>query len=198
MVLCNDILTATMPNLRSLKVEESMEEDLLSRRTDIATGNHGVVSLERLQGQLLQRLDSLISQLLDLSRKHGLRRSSTVNAVCLDRNDNPTTDLQEQMGIQTDNTSLIGLSNICEDNIHHADQHSVSERVTSVLNDWDDVGSVCSHIDQITARAVGELDSKNRSSGPNNIRDVGNGCSRRSTEIENLCTGLDEDFVQTT
>lgn len=60
----------------------------------------------------------------------------------------------DRLTIETDNTGLIWLSNISEDAVDHADQHSVLERVTSVLNDGDDVCAMGGHVDQITTRTM--------------------------------------------
>lgn len=43
--------------------------------------------------------------------------------------------LQEQSGVDTDNSGLIGLGNIGEDDIDHRDEHPVSHRLAGILND---------------------------------------------------------------
>jgi hypothetical protein len=70
--------------------------------------------------------------------------------------------------------------------------------VASVFDDWDNVCAVSGHVDQITTRAMGELDSENGSSWSNNICNMRDGSSRSSTEVQNLCARLNEDFIQTT
>jgi hypothetical protein len=185
------------PHKKSAKLQKPMDI-YLGHGTDIATGNDAVISLERLKGQLLQRLDALLSHLLNFSGENLLRWRGTVNAVGFDRNDNTTANLEEQVGVQADDTGLIRLRNIGEDNIDHRDQHSVAERVASVFNDWDDVCTVGGHVDQISARSVGELDSEDSSSGANDISNVRDGSSRCSTEVEDFGSRLDEDFIQTT
>lgn len=80
--------------------------------------------------------------------------------------------MNDLITIQTDNTGLIGLRNVGEDAVDHADQHAVLERMARVLDDWDDVGAVGGHVDQITTRAVRKLDSKDGSLGADDIGDV--------------------------
>jgi hypothetical protein len=76
--------------------------------------------------------------------------------------------------VKTNDTGLIGLSNIGEDAVYHADQHTVLERVTGILNNGDDVCAVSGHVDQITTGTVGELDGENGSLGTNDISNVRN------------------------
>lgn len=150
------------------------------------------------QRQLLQRLDSLLPQLCYFSCENGFRCGGRIDTVGLDGDNDTSSDLEEQMCVQPDDTCLIGLRNICEDDIDHGDQHSVAERVTGIFDDWDNVCAVSGHVDQITTGSVGELDSKDSSGRTNDISDVGNGCSRSSTKVKDFGTWLDEDFIQTT
>ena len=59
---------------------------------------------------------------------------------------------------------MIRLSDISEDDIDHVEEHAVLERVTSILNDGDDVGSDLGEVDKITARTVRELDGVDEAS----------------------------------
>ena len=95
----------------------------LTRRSSplIHTNNHSMIPLKRLQRQLLLGLNPLIPQLHHLSREHCLRRSSRVDTIGLDRDNNPTSDFQELMRIQTDNARLIRLRDVGEDTVDHAD-----------------------------------------------------------------------------
>jgi len=141
--------------------------------TDVTSGDDTMISLEGFKGKLLQGLDPLLSHLLYFSGEHGFWGSGTVDTVGLDGDHNTSSDLQEQMGIQTDDTSLVRLGDICEDHIDHTDQHSVAERVTGILDDWDDVCAVGSHVDQISARSVRELNGENSTGWANDISNVG-------------------------
>ena len=102
------------------------------------------------------------------------------------------------MGVETDDTGLIGLGNIGEDAVDHADEHAVLEGVTGILDDGDDVCAVGSHVDQITARAVGELDGEDGSLGADDISNVGDGGTGGSTKVEDLGSGAHVDVVDTT
>jgi hypothetical protein len=150
------------------------------------------------QRQLLLRFYPLLSHLLDLTCKHDFRLGCAVDTVGLDRHNDTTTGLQEQVGVQADNSGLVRLSNIGEDDINHADQHSVSQGVSGVFNNGDDVGAVGSHADQITARSVREFNSVDSSSRTNDISDVTDGCTASSTKVEHLGTGTHVDIIQTT
>jgi hypothetical protein len=174
-----------------------------------------VVSLEGLKGQLLLGLNALLSQLLDFSGENGSRSGGGIDTVGLDGDNDTTTNLEEQMGVQADDTSLITvhglarhdtntervnvrLGNISKDAVDHADEHAVLQGVTGILNDGDDIGPVGSHVDKITARAVGEFDSEDGSLGANNIGNVGNGGAGSGTEIENLRSGLHVNGINAT
>lgn len=167
------------------------------QRSDVTSGNHGVITLEWLQSQLLKWLHALLSHLLNLTSENGLWCGGRIDTVGLDGDENTTSDLEEEMGVQANNTGLIWLGNIGEDNIDHGNEHSVAEWVAGILDDWNDVGAVSSHVDQITAGSVGELNSENGTGWADDISNVGNGGSGGSTEVENLCSWLDEDLVET-
>ena len=157
-----------------------------------------MVTLERLQGQLLLRLNLLLTHLLDLLGENNLGLGCAVNTVGLDGDDNTTLVLEEHVGVETDDTGLVGLGNIGKDDINHGDEHAVAERVTGILNDGDDVGTVSGHADQITTGTVRELDSVDVTGGTDNISDVRDGGTGGGTKVKNLGTGLDVDFVETT
>lgn len=166
--------------------------------TLVDTSDDTVVTLERLEGQLLLGLNLLLAHLLDLLSEHNLGLGCAVNTVGLDGDNDTTSILEEHVGVQSDNTGLIGLGNIGKDDIDHGDEHTVTERVTGILNNGDDVGTVSGHADQITARAVRELDGVDVTSGSDNISDVRNGGTGGSTDVKNLGAGLHVDIIKTT
>jgi hypothetical protein len=157
-----------------------------------------MVSLVRLQGQLFQRLDSLLSQLLNLSGKHGLGLDSGVDTVGLDGDDDSSLVLEEQVCVQGDNSGLIRLGNIGEDSIDHTDKHSVLLGVSSILNDGDDVRSLLGHAYQVSAGSVGELNGVDGTGGAHDIGNMGNGGSGSSTKVKDLGSGADEELIETT
>jgi hypothetical protein len=174
----------------------SNSPNLLSAGVD--TNNHGVISLERLKGELLLGLDALLPELLDLASEDSLRRGGGVDTAGLDGDHDTTTNLEELVGVETDDTGLIGLGNVGEDAVDHAHEHAVLERVTGVLNDGNNVGAVGGHVDKISAGTVGELDGEDGTSGTDDIGNVRDGSTRGSTEVEDLATGLDVNVVHTT
>ncbi len=61
--------------------------------------------------------------------------TSAVNAAGLDRDEKTTTLLQEQPRVDTDDSGLIGLGNIGEDDVNHREKHAVGHGLAGVLND---------------------------------------------------------------
>ena len=118
-----------------------------------------MITLVRLQSELLKRVELLLSQLLYFSGEHSLSRGSGINARSLDGNHTVTTVAEEVLGINTHNTGLIGLGHISKDRINHSHEHAVLERVTSIFDDRDDVRTGFGHVDQITTRTMGKLHS---------------------------------------
>ena len=157
-----------------------------------------MITLERLEGKLLLRLDAHVPQLSDLLSEDGLRCGGRVDTVGLDGDDNTTANLQEVAGVHTNDTGLVGLGNVGEDAVDHANKHAVLKGVTGILDDGDDVCAVGGHVDQITTGAVGELDGKDGSLGANDIGNVRDGGTRGSTEVEDLGARAHVDVVDTT
>lgn len=93
---------------------------------------------------------------------------------------------QEVVRVESDNSSLVGLRNIGEDDVDHADEHSVLVRVTGVLDDRNNVGSSLRDVEQISAGSVRELDGVDETFGSDDVRNVRNCSSGSSTKIENL------------
>lgn len=164
----------------------------------IDTNDHGVVTLEGLKSQLLLGLDAHLPQLGNFLGEDSLGCGSRVDTVGLDGDDDTTADLQEETSVETDDTGLIGLGNVGKDAVDHADEHTVLEGVTGILNDRDDVCAVGGHVDQITTGAVGELDSEDGSLRAYNIGNVGDGGTGGSTKVKNLGSRAHVDVVDTT
>lgn len=127
------------------------------------------------QGQLFLRLDSFLSQLLNLSGEDGFGLDSRVDTVGLDRDDNTTAVLQEQVGVKTDNSSLIRLGNICKHSVDHRDEHSIFLWVSGVFNDRNDVRALLCHRDEISAGSMGEFNGVHNTFGSDDVGDVTDG-----------------------
>jgi hypothetical protein len=65
-------------------------------RAIVNTNDHGVVTLERLESQLLLGLDAHLPQLRDFLCEDGLGGRSGVDTVGLDGDDDTTANLQEE------------------------------------------------------------------------------------------------------
>lgn len=148
--------------------------------------------------QLLLRFYSLLPHLLHFSGEHNLGLGRAVDTVGLDGDDDTTLLLQEQVGVQTHDTRLVGLRNVREDDINHANQHTVAERVSGILDDGDDVGAVSRHADQVTAGTVGEFNGVDSASRSDNIGNVTDGGTAGSTEVQDLGARAHVDVIQTT
>lgn len=59
-----------------------------------------------------------------------------------------TAVFQELMSVESNDTGLVGLGYIREDNVHHADQHSVFVGMSGVLDDGYDVHPLLSDVDK--------------------------------------------------
>jgi len=157
-----------------------------------------VITLEGLEGQLLLGLNLLLAHLLDLTSEHNVGSSRAVDTVGLDGDNGTTAILQEHVGIETNDTGLIGLGNIGENDVDHGHEHAVTERVTGILNNGDNVGAVSSHTNQVTARAVRELNGVDVTGRADNISDVRDRGTTSTSQVKHLGTGLHVNIVHTT
>lgn len=79
----------------------------------------------------------------------------------LDGNNEMSSVLQEILRVESDDTGLIRLSDISEDNVDHADQHSVFEWLSGVTDDWNNVESFLGHVDEVSSGSWREFNSIN-------------------------------------
>lgn len=77
----------------------------------------------------------------------------------LDRDDELTTILKEILAVMGDNSGLVPLSDISEDTIDHRNKHSVFEGLSGITNNRDNICSLLSHGNQVSAGSVGEFNS---------------------------------------
>jgi hypothetical protein len=80
-------------------------------------------------------LDALFPHNVDFRSKDLGGGRGRVDTVGFDRDDNGTAVLQKVVGVQGNDTCLIGLGDIGKDDIDHLDEHSVLLGVSSVLDD---------------------------------------------------------------
>jgi hypothetical protein len=78
-----------------------------------------------------------------------------------------SSDLEEIRGIKGHDTRLIGLGDVCEDDIDHAHEHAVLQGHTRVFDDWHNIRALLGHVDE--AGAVRELDRVHDARGANNV-----------------------------
>jgi hypothetical protein len=93
------------------------------------------------QPQLTFRLDTLLPHVVDFTSKDLSSRCGRINTVGFDGNDDSAAVLEEVVCVETDDTCLIGLSDIGKDYVDHLDEHAVFLGVTGVFDDgWGSVG----------------------------------------------------------
>ena len=102
------------------------------------------------------------------------------------------------MRLSTGEVGLLTLSNISKDGVYGADKHAVAQRVTGVLDDGNNVGTVSGHANQITTGAVRELDGIDTAGGTDDISNVRDGGTAGTTNVENLRARANVNLVQTT
>ena len=164
----------------------------------VDTNDDSVITMVRLKSELFLGLQLGLLEAIALGGVNDIRGSGGVNAIGLDGDDEVATVLQEHIGVQRDDTGLIGLGNIGENAIDHADEHAVAERLTSILDDRDDVGALLGHVGEVTAGTVRELDGVDDTLGANHVGNVGDGGTGGATEVQDTHTGLDGHVANTT
>ena len=132
-----------------------------------------MVSLIWLEGDSLDGSELLLLQALDLLGEHNLWWLGRINTGGLDGNDEMASVLDELSGVESKDTSLIWLGDISEDDINHWHEHPVLLRMSSVLDDWDDVGSLLGHVHEVSSGSLGELNSVDATSWSNKVGNVG-------------------------
>ena len=63
------------------------------------------------------------------------------------------------MHIFGNDSGLVRLGHISEDYVDHAHQKSIVMGLAGVVDDWDDVGPLLGHVDQVSPDSVRKLDS---------------------------------------
>ena len=91
--------------------------------------------------------------------------------------------------VESDDARLVGLRDVGEDGVHHADEHAVLLRVARLLDDGDDVGALLGHVDEVTAGAVRELNAVDDTLGADDVRAVGHG-GAGGAEVGSFVPGL--------
>lgn len=120
-----------------------------------------------------------------------------IDTVGLDGDHEMSSVLKEILGIDSNDSGLIWLGDIGENDINHTDQESVLKGSSGISNNGDNIGSLLGHIYKVSSGSVGELDSIDGSLWSNKIGDVGDSGSTGSSEVENLGTWLDIDLTDT-
>mmetsp|Transcript_2641 Transcript_2641/g.7894 ORF Transcript_2641/g.7894 Transcript_2641/m.7894 type:complete len:285 (+) Transcript_2641:273-1127(+) len=150
-----------------------------------------MVSMVRFQGELFLRLHLLFLQLVHLHRKDRLGCCRGVNTVRLDGNDHPTAVLEKETCIVRHNPCLIRLSNVGEDDVHHADEHPVPLWLSRILDDGHHIRASLRHVRQVAPRTMRELHGIDDTLGANHVRDVRHRCSGGTSQVQHLGSRFD-------
>ena len=94
-----------------------------------------MITLVGFQCNLFKRLELFIPQSRNLVLEYDFSGCRRVDTVCLDGDDNMATLLQETVRIVRNDTSLIWLRNVREDDIDGGNKHAVLVWETSVFHD---------------------------------------------------------------
>ena len=164
----------------------------------VLSNYHGVIALVGLQRKLLQRFEVLVLQFADFPAEDGLRRGGGIDTTGLDGDHAMPSVLEKVVRVEGHDAGLIGLGDVGEDAVDHADEHAVFEGMARVLDDGDDVGAGFGHVDEVAAGSVGELDGVDGTGGSDNVGHVRDGGAGRGTKIQYLGSGLDPDIIDTT
>lgn len=85
--------------------------------------------------------------------------------------------------VECDNTCLIRLSDIGENDIDHLNEHSVFLGVSSIFDDRDNVCTLLGHTNEISSGTVREFDGVDDSFGTDDIGNVRDGRSGSGTQV---------------
>ena len=164
----------------------------------VGSADDGVVTLEGLEGHLLLGLEAEALHLGDLSGEDLGGGGGGVNAVGLDANHESSSLLEVVLGVDTENTGLVGLGNIHEDAVDEpGDEHAVLQGVTGILEDGDNVGATLGHLLKVATAALRELNGVDDTLGADKIGNVGDGGTAGSSEVQHGGAGLHADSLNT-
>ena len=68
--------------------------------------------------------------------------------------------------------------------------------MASVFDDGNNVCAMSGHVDEVTAGAVREFDSKDCAFRPDYVRNVRDRCARGSAKVKNFCAWSDENIIK--
>ncbi len=127
----------------------------------IHAANDGVISFIGFESDLLSWPKLLFFKFLYFMGEHFFRSGCRVDAVRFYRDDKMASVLYIHGCVDAENSGLIWLSNICENDIAHANDHSVFLRMSGIFNNGNYVRSLFRHIDKISSASLGEFHSVN-------------------------------------
>merc|ERR1719378_638157 len=161
----------------------------------VSSNNHSMISLIRLQGDLLTRLKVIFLQPCHLTCKYCLGSGGRVNAVRLNGNHEQAIVLEKVLGIQSYDTSLVGLRHIREDGVHHRHEHAVLLRVPGVLHDGDDIGALLGEVHQVATGSMRELHCVDLAAGSDHIGNVRHRGTGGGPKVQHLGSRVDAEIV---
>lgn len=115
----------------------------------------------------------------------------------LDSNHEVASVLQVLSAVDSHDSGLVWLGNIGEDEVNHFDKESVIPRLSGVQDQWDDVGPLFGHVQQLSSTPRGELNGVENSGRSDDIGNVRTGGSGTCSQIQDLASWTESKFVET-
>lgn len=120
-----------------------------------------------------------------------------VDAVGLDGDQKLASVFEIHVDIFRDDPGLVRLCDISEDDVDHAHQKPVVVGFSGIVDDGDDVGSLLSHVHEVTTHSVRELHSVDHSGRADDVGNVGDCGAGSSAEVEHFAAWADADLSHT-
>lgn len=94
-----------------------------------------MVTLIRFKRELFLWLDALLAHVVHFRGKDLCCRRGRVDTVCLDGDDDGSSLLEEVVGVECNDTCLVGLGDVGKDHVDHLQEHAVLLGVAGVVDD---------------------------------------------------------------
>lgn len=157
-----------------------------------------VITLVWLKRHLINWTELLLAQDLDLVSVDDLWGDSRVDTGSLNCDHKVSSILNEHRGVQTQDSGLIWLGNVSEDNVDHRHEHSILLWVTGILDNWDNICALLGHVYKVTSDTLRELYCVDGTLWSDEVRDVRDGSARGSSDVKNFAAWLHVDVIAAT
>lgn len=142
-----------------------------------------MVAFIRLQVYLFDWPEFLLTESVDLLSEYLLRWDCRIDTACFDRDHKRATVLDKHGGIESQNSCLVRLGNVCKNDVHHRHKHAILLRMSCILDDRNDVCTLLRHVNEVTAGSLGKFNRINSASRANQVRDVRHSCTGSGSQV---------------